>query len=194
VVLIVYLAALIVGGGTIALQLLMAGHGDGMHDVHADHAGHDGGEHSASSFLPIFLSLRFWTFGLMAFGLVGAALHLFALAPFALIPLVAAPMGFASGWFASWSFRALARAGTQSGAEATDAVGHVARVLVPCAKGARGKIRVELKGQSVDYLATTDDAELEAGELVLIEEMRDGTVHVSRAPRELEADQRDADS
>jgi membrane protein implicated in regulation of membrane protease activity len=200
-VFIVYLAALIVGAGTIALQLLLAGHdGAGGHDVadgaggHDVHAGHQDVDHSGSGFLPIFLSLRFWTFGLMAFGLVGVPLRLFGIVAPYLVPFIAAAMGLACGVFASWSFRALARAATQSGAEAADAVGRTGRVLIPCARGARGKVRIELKGQSVDYLATSEDAALEAGELVLVEEVRDGTVHVSRAPRELEGDQSDDDS
>jgi membrane protein implicated in regulation of membrane protease activity len=208
---VIYLGALIVGLGTILLQLFMSGDGDadadaGGHDVaidadadadvgadadaDADAGGHDGDVHGhgghdiTGGFLPIFLSLRFWTFGLMAFGIVGTLLSYLGLAAPLLTAVLAAGMGGGSGFFASWSFRALARAGTQSGAQTGDAVGQVGKVLVPCTKHARGKVRVELRGQAIDYLATTDSEELAEGELVLIEEIREGEVRVSRAPAE----------
>jgi membrane protein implicated in regulation of membrane protease activity len=185
-----YLAALIFGLGTILFQLFGSAHGDAAHpgDLHdgssdahdAGHADHSGG------ILPIVLSLRFWTFGALAFGLTGALLHFFKLAPLAVVPFVAVAMGLGSGWFAAWSFRALMRAATQSGATAGDAVGKLGRVLVTCEKGNRGKVRLELRGQSVDFLATTDEDQLEPGSSVLVEEVREGEVHVSRAPDELE--------
>jgi hypothetical protein len=64
-------------------------------------------------------------------------------------------------------------------------VGTVGKVLLPLGKGARGKIRIQLKGQTVDFVATTDDEQIESGQLVMIEEMRETTAHVSRAPVEL---------
>jgi membrane protein implicated in regulation of membrane protease activity len=212
---IIYLVALIIGLGTIGLQLVMSGDGDADagHDLSVDAAGdvdaggdldHDlsadghlhvdgaHGHHGAdgAGFLPIILSLRFWTFGLMAFGLAGTLLHYFELAPELLVPFVAVAMGLGSGLLASWAFRALARSTTQSGARATDAVGTVGKVLVACEQGSRGKVRIELMGQSIDYLATTDQARIDEGELVLVEEMRDGTAHVSRAPSEFVAAKR----
>ena len=201
---IVYLAALIVGFGTIALQLFMSGdHGAdvgadaGVHvgdmdadadahaDAHADaqHGAH--GVHGAGGFLPIFLSLRFWTFALMAFGLSGALLHYFDLAADVVALSVALGLGTASGLLASLTFRALSRAEPNSAASAGDAVGQIGRVLVPLDKASRGKIRIELKGQTVDLLATTDDERLEAGQMVLIEEVREATAHVTQAPPEL---------
>ncbi len=190
-----YLAALIFGLGTILVQLLGSGHGDAAHpgDVHdgsfgAHDAGHDDAEHASGGFLPIVLSLRFWTFGTLAFGLTGALLHYLGLAPRALVPFLALAMGIASGWFAAWSFRALMRSAPQSGAVAGDAVGKLGRVLVTCQRGSRGKVRLELRGQSVDFLATTDEEELEPGSSVLVEEVRDGELRVSRAPDELGLD------
>ena len=153
-------------------------------DLGAHGPGGHGGHDIAGGFLPIFLSLRFWTFGLMAFGIVGTLLSYLGLAAPLLTAVLAIAMGGGSGVFASWSFRALARAGTQSGAETSDAVGQVGKVLVRCTKQARGKVRIEVRGQTVDYLATTDAEELAEGELVLIEEIRDGEVRVARAPAE----------
>jgi membrane protein implicated in regulation of membrane protease activity len=195
----VYLAALIIGLGTILLQLFMSGDSDadaGGHDVSVDADADVGGHHGAGSdigggFLPIFLSLRFWTFGLMAFGMVGAILHFLQLVPLVIVPFVALALGLGSGLLASWTFRALARAATQSGTQAGDAVGHVGRVLVAPHRGGRGKVRVELGGQTFDYIAVTEEEALAEGEAVLIEEMREGTVQVSRAPAEFIPDRRD---
>jgi membrane protein implicated in regulation of membrane protease activity len=189
---ILYLAALVIGGGTLALQLLLGGNSDGdVHadagggDVHADTAGgeHDTHAHGEAGFLPIFLSLRFWVYGLLGFGMVGAALHYLGLAGSLATPLIAVAVGLLSGFLASWTFQALARADTtSSSAEANDAVGQVGRVLVPCTRGQKGKVRIELRGQTLDLIATTDDDELASGSSVLVEEMRGMTAHVSRAP------------
>src|SRR6188768_3751822 len=72
---VLYLAALILGLGTIMVQLLMGGHGDADgsagvdHDVDQDVDAHHAGGHGEvdHGFLPIFLSLRFWIFGALAF-------------------------------------------------------------------------------------------------------------------------------
>jgi membrane protein implicated in regulation of membrane protease activity len=198
-----YLAALIIGFGTIGLQLLLSGDGDGdadadahadvdadVHaDVHADlHADADAGHahdfHGAAGFLPIFLSLRFWTFGLLAFGLVGSLLHYLRLAGGLVTPLVAVGMGLVCGFLASWVFRALTRADTTSGVHTRDAVGQVGKVMVSCSKGGRGKVRIELRGQTHDFLVTTDEDELSAGDLVLVEDVRENVLQVARAPAE----------
>jgi membrane protein implicated in regulation of membrane protease activity len=150
--------------------------------VSADHGGHGGhGDHGGVAAIAVFLSLRFWTFGLMAFGFVGTLLHFLGLAA----PLVAlgtaVAVGLASGFFASLTMRAIARSQTSSGGEADDAVGQIGRVLLAIDRGKRGKIRVEVRGRLLDIIATTDDDRLEDGESVLVEEMRGATAHVSRA-------------
>jgi membrane protein implicated in regulation of membrane protease activity len=188
-----YLAALILGLGTILVQLFMGGSGDA--DVHVstelDHGLEhevDGHAHGAvdPGFLPIFLSLRFWTFSLLAFGMVGSALTLLGVTSALFTALTAAAMGFASGALASWVFRALNRAQVSSGAAEDDPVGQVGKVLIGLGPERRGKVRIELKGQTLDLIATTDDAELVEGEQVLVEEMREGRAHVSKAPDFLE--------
>jgi membrane protein implicated in regulation of membrane protease activity len=93
-------------------------------------------------------------------------------------------VGFGSGFLASWVFRALTRADTSSGVHSRDAVGQVGKVLVACEKGGRGKVRIELRGQLHDYLVTTDEEELQSGDLVLVEDVRDNVLQVSRAPSE----------
>jgi membrane protein implicated in regulation of membrane protease activity len=175
---IVFLAALILGAGTLAFQLLSAGDGD-AHDGHA----HDA-SHGSDGILPLVLAMRFWSFGFLAFGLSGSLLHYLGLLGRGSALAVALATGLASGLLASWSVRRLELAQSSSGAETSDLVGQLGRVLVPLSKASRGKVRVELKGQTLDFIASTDDDALEAGAPVLVEELRGSALHVSRAGRE----------
>ena len=63
--------------------------------------------------------------------------------------------------------------------------GQRARVLVPCARAQRGKIRARIKGQLVDMMATTDEAQIAAGREVLIVDIHDDVAHVVTAPEAL---------
>jgi membrane protein implicated in regulation of membrane protease activity len=187
---ILYIAALIVGLGVLSLSLFMGGHDADAHadagdaDMHGDADAHDGDHghgHADSSAIAVFLSLRFWTYGLLAFGLLGTILHYFHLAGGLVTPVAAALLGLCSGWLATYTFRLLDRTQSSSGAEASDAIGQVGRVLVPIERGKRGKIRIEVRGQSIDLLASTDDERLRDGDQVVVEEIRGTTAHVSRA-------------
>jgi len=185
---VLYLAALILGLGTVMVQLLM-GDGDAevdAHSVEVDHGVDLDNTHAAgdadSGFLPIFLSLRFWIFGSLAFGMVGSLLHFLDLASAFATLIVASVMGAGSGLVASWIFRVLSRQQVSSGAGENDAVGHVGKVLIRVPTQGHGKVRIHLKGQTLDLLATTDEVELLEGEQVLVEEMRDGSARVSKAP------------
>lgn len=185
---VLYLAALILGLGTVMVQLLMGGDGDADaggdasadvdHDIDTDDAPVD----ADSGFLPIFLSLRFWIFCALAFGMVGSLLHFLGLASALVTLVVASVMGAGSGMLASWIFRVLNREHVSSGAGENDAVGHVGKVLIRVPAQGHGKVRIQLKGQTLDLLATTDEVELLEGEQVLVEEMRDGRARVSKAP------------
>lgn len=181
----VYLGALIVGAGTIFLQIILAGHGDA--DVHLDHdagAGHgDAHGHEAEAW-SVFLSARFWTFLLLAFGLVGALITFFQFAGPVLTGIVALVAGLGAGLFAALTLRAL-RKSQGSASTLADAIGTVGRVLIPCAKGKVGKVRLQLKGQAVDVMAMTNEAEIPVGESVVIEDVRGGIAQVTKAPKEL---------
>jgi membrane protein implicated in regulation of membrane protease activity len=186
---IVYLAALVLGLGSILVQLFSGGDGDA--DDHEFHTGGDGDAdghdhaHGSLGFLPIFLSLRFWTFALMTFGIIGTLLRFLKLSDPVTTALLSSGAGLAAGFTAGWLFRALHKAETTSGATSTDAVGQVGRVLIPWSREQRGKVRIELRGQTVDLIATSDEAQLGEGELVLVEEVRGSTLHVSRATQDL---------
>jgi len=195
----VYLAALVLGLGVLLLQFVVPGSGaDGAHapelgghgdldlhhDVgggHGEHGGHGDAQHGALGAIAVFLSFRFWTFGLMSFGFVGTQLHYLALANALTTLVTALGVGLVSGLSASFAMRAISRSQTSSGGEADDSIGQIGRVLIAIERGKHGKVRLEVRGRLLDLLATTDDERLESGESVIVEEMRGTTAHVSRA-------------
>lgn len=197
----VYLFALVVGLGTLLVQIAMGLKGDAHAEAepeleaggHGHHAGHtgtkdvskavDSGEAGA---LSLFLSTRFWIFASLAFGMSGSLIHVFELAGWIPTLVIASLAGIGSGLFAVLAFRAVKRAANTSMSHASDAVGQIGRVLVACGKGRQGQVRVELRGHSVDLLATTDDEAIARGELILVEDVQGGVAHVSRRPPELE--------
>jgi membrane protein implicated in regulation of membrane protease activity len=208
----VYLFALVVGLGTLLVQIAMGlkgdAHAEGEPELeaggHGDHAGPagskdighagptgskdigkavDSGEAGA---LSLFLSTRFWIFAALAFGMSGSLIHVFELAGTIATLVIASLTGIGSGLFAVLAFRAIKRAANTTISHASDAVGQVGRVLVACGKGRKGQVRVELRGHSVDLLATTDDEAISRGELILVEDVQGGVAHVSRRPPELE--------
>jgi hypothetical protein len=192
---VIYLASLVIGLGILLVQIAFGGR-EGGHDLgHAGghvpvlghghdlaksgHAGDDGP-------LAVVLSFRFWIFALLGFGLSGSLLHYLDLAGTTVTAIVAGAAGIGSGTFASLVVRAVTRGAASSSVNLSEAVGREARVLVACAKGHNGQVRIELRGQSVDLLASTDDESIARGEPVLIEEVRDGVAVVSKRPRELD--------
>lgn len=176
-VLSVFVAALVIGLGTLLVQLL-GGHDTGGHDV----GGHDAGAHDGP--LLFIASLRFWAFALLAFGLVGTMLIAFGFAGTLESAIIATVAGLASGFVAHTVVRRLQGPGTSSVGSSKDVIGQVGRVIVPPSNESRGKVRVSVRGSFVDYVARSDET-LEADEAVVVEEMDGGEVVVSRAPKEL---------
>jgi membrane protein implicated in regulation of membrane protease activity len=176
-----YLAALLAALGAFAVQLL-----GGHHDASGGHDASQGaGSHDHESYAwSLVASIRFWSFSLLAFGLVGTALTALGLAGTALTAVLATGSGLGSGAFAASVIRTLASRSATSHVAASDVVGRVGRVLVPLVPGGRGKVRVEVKGSVVDYVARSKET-VAAGEPVLVEEAHEGEVVVSRAPKEL---------
>jgi len=174
-----YLAALVAALGVFAIQL-MGGH----HDVGADHdTSHGTGDHEGSTW-SLVASTRFWSFALLAFGIVGTALTVLGLAGALFSGLLASASGVASGFFAASVIRRLTSRPATSHAVSSDVVGRVGRVIVPLVPGGLGKVRVELKGGVVDYVARSKES-VEAGEAVLVEEAEEGELLVSRVSKEL---------
>jgi membrane protein implicated in regulation of membrane protease activity len=193
----VYLASLVIGLGVFLVQVALGGQ-DGEHglghapvdgaaaDPVASHdlikAGHPGDDGP----LAMVLSFRFWIFALLGFGLSGSLLHFLNLAGAGAVAILASAAGIGSGAFAAIVVRAVTRSSASSSVNLSEAVGREARVLVACAKGRTGQVRIALRGQSVDLLASTDEEDIARGEPVLIEDVRDGVAQVSRRPRELD--------
>jgi len=177
----IYLGALVVGLGALGLQVF-GGHDS---DTSMDHGGpaHDT-DHGSP--LLVLVSLRFWAFGLLAFGLVGTLLLLFGFADKWVSLAISAPFGAVSGFVAASVVRRLQQKGTTSQVTDSDIIGLIGRVLVPPAASGQGKVRVRVKASYVDYVATAVEP-LEEGDTVVVEEVEDGVVTVSRAPKELKA-------
>jgi membrane protein implicated in regulation of membrane protease activity len=200
-----YLAALILGLGGLLIQLSASseggqpgapvlgsppGGGAGplahggpdaiVHDASAAH-----GTHHLDGTGGVFSSLRFYLFAALGFGAVGTPVTAFAVASSGVVLAVALATGLVVGWLAALGFRALGRQTLSSNVEASELRGQVGRVLVACEKGRKGKVRLTVRGQIVDIVATTDERRLELGDGVIVEEVGAGYVHVCRAPNEL---------
>ncbi|MCC7538331.1 MAG: hypothetical protein IT379_19050 [Deltaproteobacteria bacterium] len=179
-----YIFSLVVGGILLAASILLGGkdpHVEGNLEGHGD-ADKGGGEHGDAGLLGLFLSLRFWTFFAAFFGLTGVLMRGLAVLPGEIGPLAAAVgMGLVSGLAVQLVVRKIGRSSLNSAIGVDDFVGQSAKVVLPVARGDVGKVRVTVKGQDIDVIATTDDDEkLEAQEEVLVVEMREGTARVAR--------------
>ena len=172
-----YLAALVLGGGTLVVQLVLGHHDAGGHD------GSDGADHDAG-LVTFVASVRFWAFALFAFGFVGVLLTLFGFAGPILAALLAGGMGVVAGVAAVVTLRRLRSRTESSHATSQDVVGQIGRVLVPPNESGRAKVRVSVKGAYVDYVARSTEP-LSEGDDVLVEECEGSEVTVSRAPKEL---------
>lgn len=183
----VYLFALVAGLGILLVQVAFGR----LHDAPSGAGeGHDAGTNGThvegdEGVVGLFLSTRFWVFTALGFGLSGALLNYLTDVWSVITFLVASGAGLASGIFAVLVFRMVKRTSVSSTAHASKAVGRLGRAVATCQKGSLGKVRIELSGQVVDFLATTDEDEIARGDAVLIEDMKDGVAHVSKRPADL---------
>jgi hypothetical protein len=167
-----YLIAVVLGGGSLLVQMFAGGdHGAPGHGLdHGDVSHPDG---------PGILSTRSVIYGLFTFGFVGGLLHI----PHVVEPrtalAVAIVSALAAGAAVGYVFQSLGHAGASGSAGLDEVRGRRARVLVACARGERGKIRVALKGHQVDMLATTGEERIAEGVEVVITDVRDGVAHVA---------------
>jgi len=178
----VYLVALALGGGFLAVQFLLSAHDQAdFHDLSGEGAGdgHAAGDHAGG-----WLSPRFFTFTAFAFGFAGCLLHFLGLASPPVALGLSAAAGLGSGFLASGVFRTLRRPDVSSSASLDEASGQLARVLLPCGPDQEGKVRVTLKGQTVDLMATADSL-LEPGADVVVVDVNKDVARVVRAPEAL---------
>jgi membrane protein implicated in regulation of membrane protease activity len=189
-----YVFALVLGGVLLAASMVLGGKdldggADADHDLGGDHdldhgdASH--GDHShgdLGGFFAVLGSMRFWTFFTTFFGLTGLVLEGLELTanPWMARGL-AIGVGFLSGWATVRILRHLAASESGVAAGVDDYVGRSGEVLIRVAPGSLGKVRIELKGTTVDVLAIIEDDEvLEAGAHALIVEMRGTQALVSK--------------
>lgn len=200
-----YVFCAIVGGGLILLSALGglseglmdgidshtdfdAGSVDYDHDVSLGHG--EGFEHHvemAKEFAPTsdfwlpFLSLRFWIYAVGGFGLVGTLLSLFQMASPAVIPWVAAGFGVVIGTLVSYTMRALTKGELDSSVREKDFMGVMGQLTVLPRNGEPGKVRMSIKGETIDMLAIPDgDVEFERGEEVVVVGIEGTRVRVVR--------------
>ena len=150
-------------GVTLLVASFVLGGKDTDHGGHA----HDGG--GVGLGLAPVTSLRFWVF-LFAFG-GGAGLALGALGSSAGVAAGGAlGIGWAAGALAVAAIRSLTKHSVSSELHGAELVGTTGTLVLPVGPGKPGKVRIDAKGRSEDYVANlVDDAgELASGTPVLI--------------------------
>ena len=195
----IYLFSLVFGAVLIVSSLVMGSDGDA--DVDADasidvdtdaaldgaaDAGQQGfeTEHgdahgTLGGFAGAFLSIRFWTYFLCFGGLAGAMLTTFEAADVTTTGITAALTGLIAGQGTVALFRLVNAHTVHDGPGSRAYVGKSARVLLPAEAGDLAKIRVELEGTTMDYLAkATDGTSLAADAVVMIVGFEDATALV----------------
>jgi len=124
-------------------------------------------------------------FAAIAFGAVGAPVTAFGAVASGLTLAVALATALLVGTGASLAFRALGRDTFGSSTTEAELIGQLGRVLVACEKGKKGKVRLTVRGQIIDFVATTDEPRLAPGAGVIVQEVHAERVHVCAAPSEL---------
>lgn len=125
----------------------------------------------ADSLLWPLRTMRFWTFFAAFCGLTGITLELLGLTT-QIAAGVAIVLGVGVGGFASWTLRKLGQVSSGQASDGHDYIGKAAQVLVPVRPGQAGKIRVQVRGQTLDMLAIGDEASsLAPNDRVMIVEM-----------------------
>ncbi|MCT7984298.1 NfeD family protein [Laspinema sp. A4] len=121
-------------------------------------------------FILPFFSLKFWTFGSCFFGLTGLVLNwLRPEMPPDQVAKLAAGMGIFCGTTMVWILRSLGQRPANSLTRSSDLVGLSAMVLLPFNCESKGKVRVNIKGANVEFMAFTDEPRsFNKGDRVLI--------------------------
>lgn len=149
-----YVTSLVIGGGLLLLSLLFGGEAGEVDGLEGGGLEDSGG--TLGRALPL-ASLFFWTFFLAFFGLTGVLLSTLARGTGTLLTGgLSVGVGLSAGLIASRVLRGLGRAEVDSIVRPVDVVGRLGRVVVPVGRNQPGKVRVELKGRTVDLLAYGD--------------------------------------
>jgi len=133
-------------------------------------------------FLWMLKSFRFWTFFLTFFGATGTVLDGFGLVPHFLGTLAAAvAMGTGSGYAIAKTIRHLSQDMSGATPQGDDFIGKSVKVMVPVSGQDPGQVRVQIKGSTVDLIATTDSPDdFVKNEEALIIEMDGSRARIAR--------------
>jgi hypothetical protein len=173
----VYLGAVAFGVTLLVASFLLGGKDTGHG---AEHGGdsHDG---AGLGWAPV-TSLRFWVF-LFAFG-GGAGLALERLGSSELVAAIGAlAIGWSAGAVAVTVVRHLTRHSVSSELAAADVIGASGKLVLPVGPGRPGKVRVDIKGRTEDFVAqlVEEGGELPAGSAVwIVAEGEGGSYLVAR--------------
>lgn len=194
-----YIISAIVGGGLILVSALggfTSGVLDGVdtdHDVDLDSGDMDhdvsAGHHleyvkdavATSDFWLPFFSLRFWIYFFACFGLIGTIATLLNFGSSVAIGLTAGITGLLMGTAVAWAMRFLSRNNFDSSIKEEDFIGVAGRMVIVPRNGEPGKIRMSIKGDTIDMLALPQEGvEFEKGEEVVVVGFRGTKVEVAR--------------
>lgn len=154
----------------------------GLHTSHGDAHG------SLSGFIAGFLSLRFWTFALAFFGLTGSVVGGLSLAGPITTVVLASVMGLVVGRSAVALFSALRAGESSMAASEGDYIGRSAKVILGFGPEELGKVRLQMKGTTVDLLAQSDDlTPFGTGDEVMIIQISESKALVTHAGRSVRA-------
>ena len=151
-------------GVTLLVASFLLGGKDTDHSGSHDHSGDAPG----FGWAPI-TSLRFWIF-LFTFG-GGAGLALTALGSSDVVSAIGAgSVGWVSGAIAVTIVRRLTKTSVSSAVDSQELVGVNGTLVLPVGPGKPGKVRVDIKGRTEDFVAhlVEDGAELPTGTVVLV--------------------------
>ncbi|MGV3619147.1 MAG: hypothetical protein ACO1SV_27795 [Fimbriimonas sp.] len=173
---ILYIVSAIVAGVLIVLSLV--GAGDAEHDSPTGEFNEAVHETFTDHWLPFF-SLRFYTYFFAGFGTTGLLLQFLTKTDPTTSAIISGVVGFGTGLVVSYLVRLLRVTEASGEAKEKDFLSKDGLVLVPIRGGTPGKIRLSVKGDAIDILATTEeDQTIEAGEAVVVVAMENGRAQV----------------
>ncbi len=104
-----------------------------------------------------FLTIKFWTFGSCFFGLTGILLSLLTEISEEAIAEISLAVGVFCGTSMVWVLRNLRQHQADSLIRPNDLMGSYGKVVIPFDSQNKGKVQLNLKGSTIDFVAFTDD-------------------------------------
>jgi membrane protein implicated in regulation of membrane protease activity len=154
------------------------GHGVDVSHPEAAQPGDSHGTEGAGPWIPFF-SIRFWTYFFGAFGLCGVLLSLLIKTPEPMAAMMSGGTGLVIGLIVSYSMRLLQKSNLDSSVSPAELMGKEAQVVVALRPGQIGRVRLSVKGEILELLATCDEPiSMEMGSFAVIVDMDGDRVKV----------------